>query len=199
MGYIGQGVFHQSPSGETGASNTRQWMERTKQERREVNMEAIGLIKEQLIVLLFFVVLLLFTPLTFIGLDYWSGIRKAKKNGIPIYSDKMKRTIDKISRYYNAILAMLVVDLIQITGFIFLYMFNGWSAYTFPVFTLASVLFIAAIEIKSIYEPADVKESREMKEVTQLAKAIAEHKSDPKEIAEAIAEYLNSRNDGTAA
>ena len=162
-------------------------------------MEAIGLIKEQLIVLLFFVVLLLFTPLTFIGLDYWSGIRKAKKNGIPIYSDKMKRTIDKISRYYNAILAMLVVDLIQITGFIFLYMFNGWSAYTFPVFTLASVLFIAAIEIKSIYEPADVKESREMKEVTQLAKAIAEHKSDPKEIAEAIAEYLNSRNDGTAA
>ena len=161
-------------------------------------MEAIGMIKEQLIVLLFFVVLLLFTPLTFIGLDYWSGIRKAKKNGIPIYSDKMKRTIDKISRYYNAILAMLVVDLIQITGFIFLYMFNGWSAYTFPVFTLASVLFIAAIEIKSIYEPADVKESREMKEVAELAKAIAEHKSDPKEIAEAIAEYLNSRNDGSA-
>lgn len=158
-------------------------------------MEAIGMIKEQLVVLLFFVVLLLFTPLMFIGLDYWSGIRKAKKNGIPIYSDKMKRTIDKISRYYNAILAMMVVDFIQITGFVFLYMFNGWNAYTFPVFTLASVLFIAAIEIKSIYEPADVKESREMREVTELAKAIAEHKSDPKEIAEAIAEYLNAKND----
>lgn len=153
-------------------------------------MESLGLIKEQLIAMLFFVVALLFTPLTFIGLDYWSGIRKAKKNGIPIYSDKMKRTVDKISRYYNAILAMMVVDFIQITGFIFLYMFNGWSAYTFPVFTLGSVLFIAAIEIKSIYEPADVKESREMREVTELAKAIAEHRSDPKEIAEAIAEYL---------
>lgn len=162
-------------------------------------MEAIGLIKEQLIALLFFVVALLFTPLTFIGLDYWSGIRKAKKNGIPIYSDKMKRTVDKISRYYNAILAMMVVDFIQITGFIFLYMFNGWSAYTFPVFTLGSVLFIAAIEIKSIYEPADVKESREMREVTQLAKAIAEHRSDPKEIAEAIAEYLNTNKDGNNA
>lgn len=160
-------------------------------------MEAIVMIKEQLIVLLFFVVLLLFTPLTFIGLDYWSGIRKAKKNGIPIYSDKMKRTVDKISRYYNAILAMMVVDVIQITGFIFLYMFNGWSAYTFPVFTLGSVLFIAAIEIKSIYEPADVKESREMREVTALAKAIAEHRSDPKEIAEAIAEYLNNNKYGT--
>lgn len=161
-------------------------------------MEAISVIKEQLIVLLFFVVVLLFTPLMFIGLDYWSGIRKAKKNGIPIYSDKMKRTVDKISRYYNAILAMMVVDFIQITGFVFLYMFNGWSAYTFPVFTLGSVLFIAAIEIKSIYEPADVKESREMREVTELAKAIAEHRSDPKEIAEAIAEYLNTRKDGAA-
>ena len=162
-------------------------------------MEAIGMIKEQLIVLLFFVVLLLFTPLTFIGLDFWSGIRKAKKNGIPIHSDKMKRTVDKISRYYNVILAMMVLDLIQITGFVFLYMFNGWNAYTFPVFTLASVLFVAAIEIKSIYEPADVKESREMRDVTELAKAIAAHRSEPEEIAEAIAKYLNTKKDGTAA
>ena len=154
-------------------------------------MEAISVIKEQLIVLLFFVVVLLFTPLMFIGLDYWSGIRKAKKNGIPIYSDKMKRTVDKISRYYNAILAMMVVDFIQITGFVFLYMFNGWSAYTFPVFTLGSVLFIAAIEIKSIYEPADAKERKDMKEVAELAKAIAEHRTDPEEIAAAVANYLN--------
>ena len=32
-----------------------------------------------------------------------------------------------------------------------------------------------------------------MKEVTELAKAIATHRSDPKEIAEAIAEYLNAK------
>lgn len=148
-------------------------------------------LSEQLIALLFFVVLLLFTPLVFIALDYWSGIRKAKKRGEPIYSDKMKRTVDKISRYYNAILAMMVVDVIQVTGFIFLYLFNGWSAYTFPVFTLGAVLFVAAIEIKSIYEPADVKEEREMKEAAKLARVIMEHKNDPKEIAEAVASYLN--------
>ena len=86
-------------------------------------MESLGLIKEQLIVLLFFVVGLLFTPLTFIGLDYWSGIRKARKNGIPIYSDKMKRTVDKISRYYNAILAMIALPCL-----------SAWAlvGYTFP-------------------------------------------------------------------
>ena len=37
------------------------------------------------------------------------------------------------------------------------------------------------------------KELQEMKEVTELAKAIATHRSDPKEIAEAIAEYLNAK------
>jgi hypothetical protein len=156
-------------------------------------------LREQLIALLFIVLAMLVTPLIFIALDYWAGIRKARKRGDPIQSDKMKRTVDKISRYYNVILAMMVLDLIQITGFVFLYMFNGWNAYTFPVFTLASVLFVAAIEIKSIYEPADVKESREMRDVTELAKAIAAHRSDPEEIAEAIAKYLNSKNDGNKA
>ena len=160
-------------------------------------MQQLTGLSEQLIALLFFVVLLLFAPLVFIALDYWSGIRKAKKRGEPIYSEKMKRTVDKISRYYNAILAMMVVDVIQVTGFIFLYLFNGWSAYTFPVFTLGAVLFVAAIEIKSIYEPADVKEEREMKDAAKLAKVIAEHKNDPREIAEAVANYLNvSKNDG---
>ena len=77
------------------------------------------------------------------------------------------------------------------SAFIFLYLFYSWTPYTLPVFTLAAILFVAAIEIKSIYEPADVKESREMREVTALASAIAEHKNDPKEIAEAIANYLN--------
>lgn len=153
-------------------------------------MEALNQLSEQLIALLFFVVLLLLTPLIFIGLDYWAGIRKARKRGDIICSDKMKRTVDKISRYYNAILAMMVVDIIQVTGFVFLYLYNGWSAYTFPAFTLVAVLFVAAIEIKSIYEPADIKEAREMKDAAKLAKIIVEHKNDPKEIAEAIAGYL---------
>lgn len=156
-------------------------------------MEMLSNIQEQLTVLLVVVAFMLFTPLMFIGLDFWAGIRKARKRGEEIYSDKMKRTADKISRYYNCIFALMVVDIIQITAFIFLYMFNGWDCYTFPVFTIAGVLFVAAVEIKSIYEPADVKERREMKEVGELAKAIASHRDDPGEIAEAIAEYLSKK------
>lgn len=147
-------------------------------------------ISEQLIVVLFLVVGLLVVPVLLIALDFWAGIRKAHTRGDRIRSDKMQRTIQKLSRYYNAILSMLVLDGVQIAGFVFLHIFNGWTLYTFPLFTLLAVLFVASIEIKSIWEPADVKESREMKEVSELAKAIVAHRSDPKELAEAIAEYL---------
>ena len=155
-------------------------------------------LREQLIFLLFIVLLMLATPLVFIALDYWAGIRKAKKRGEPIHSDKMKRTVDKVSRYYNGIFAMMVLDVIQISMFVFLHLYNGWGAWTVPVFTLVGVSFVAAVEIKSIYEPADVKESREMKEVAELAKAIAGHKDDPEVIAEAIAEYLSKSKEETA-
>ena len=129
---------------------------------------------------------MLVTPLAFIALDYWAGIRNAKKRGDPIPSDKMKRTVDKVSRYYNGIFAMMVLDVIQIAMFVFLHLYNDWGAYTVLVFTFAACGFVAMVEIKSIYEPADAKESREMKEVTELAKAIAAHKSDQ----EVIARYI---------
>ena len=108
----------------------------------------------------------------------------------------MKRTMDKVSRYYNAILAMLVVDGIQMSAFVFMYLYFGWAnAYTFPVFTMLATLFVAAVEIKSIYEPADAKEKQELKDVQALAVAIASHKDDVKEIAEAIAEYLKKNDE----
>lgn len=158
-------------------------------------MEELYELREQMIMLFLFIVLILTSPLVMISLDFWAGIRKAKKRGIPIYSHKMKRTMDKVSKYYNGIFAMLVLDIIQICMFLFLHIYNGWSAWTFPIFTLVAVVFADAIEIKSIYEPADMKERKDMKEVTELAKAIAEHKSDPKEIAIAIVEYLNQKEE----
>lgn len=148
----------------------------------------------QLRVVVIGVAALLVTPILFVALDFWAGIRKAHQRGEKIRSDKMQRTLQKLSRYYNAILAMLVVDAIQISAFTFLHIYNDWTLWTLPVFTLFGVGFTAAVEIKSILEPADAKEAKEMREVTELAKAIAEHKSDPKEVAEAIAEYLNKNN-----
>jgi len=145
----------------------------------------------QLVALLFVLAGMLFTPLVFIALDLWAGIRKAKKRGEKIMSNKLKRTMDKISKYYNSILAMLVVDAIQMAGFIYWSMYFGGTAYTLPVFTLAAVLFVAAVEIKSIYEPADAKESAEMQAVTELAQQLIANKGDAAKLAEIIGNYLN--------
>lgn len=155
-------------------------------------------IAEQIIVLTWIMVGLLFAPLLFIGLDLWAGIRKAKARGMKIRSDKLQRTINKISRYYNAVLAMVVLDAVQITGCVFLHIYNGWTLYTFPLFTLIGIGYVATVEIKSIYEPADAKEAKEQREVTALAKAIAEHRQDPKEIAEAVITYMNKSDKDTA-
>lgn len=156
-------------------------------------------IAEQIIVLTWIMVGLLFAPLLFIGLDLWAGIRKAKARGTKIRSDKLQRTINKISRYYNAVLAMVVLDAVQITGCVFLHVYNGWTLYTFPLFTLIGIGYVATVEIKSIYEPADAKEAKEQREVAALAKAIAEHRQDAKEIAEAVITYMNKSDKDTAA
>lgn len=147
-------------------------------------------ISEQLITMTFLLVGIMFVPVLFIALDFWAGIRKAKARRERIKSDKMKRTIQKVARYYNAILAMAVLDATQIAGFVFLHFFNGWTLYTFPFFTLISVVFVAAIEIKSICEPASEKEQREVKEVLRLVKELVSHGADAREFANAIDEYL---------
>ena len=149
----------------------------------------------QISALLVLVAVLLVIPLIFIGLDLWAGIRKAKVRGDKIMSNKMKRTINKISKYYNAILALMVVDAIQIAAFCFMARFYGWTPYTFPVFTFIGVIFVAGIEIKSILEPANEKESRERNEVTDLAVQLLKCDKDPAKIAEAIAGFIKSSND----
>ncbi len=155
--------------------------------------------KEQLIFVGALIVLMLLVPLFLIGFDFWAGIRKAKKRGEKIRSDKMQRTVQKISKYYNMILALTVLDILQMTCCVFFHLFNGWGLYTFPVLTLGAVAFVSRIEIKSIYEPADAKEAKEIKEAKALAETLAEavlaHRQDPKEIAEALAKCLIKENE----
>lgn len=155
-------------------------------------------ISEQLITMTFLMVGIMVVPLLLIFLDFWAGIRKARARRERIRSDKMKRTVQKVARYYNAILAMALLDAVQIAGFVFLHIFNGWTLFTFPLFTLIAVLFIAAIEIKSICEPASEKERREVADVAELAKQIASHGTDATQLARDIAEYLTRHNNNNA-
>ena len=150
---------------------------------------------EQLIIILFITIGILVTPLVFIGLDFWAGIRKAKLRGEPITSEGWRRTTYKISKYYNMLIPLMIIDIMQIAGFWYLNIYCGWSAPLFPWLTLLGAIAIGCIEIKSIYEPADAKESKEMRQIAEFAQAVAAHKSDPQEIAKAVIAYLNDNKE----
>ena len=132
------------------------------------------------------------TPLIFIALDYWAGIRKAKQRGEKITSDGWKRTVDKVARYYNMMLALCVVDAMQVASLWYLDTYDGCSMPLFPFITVIGALFIAAIEVKSIFESADDKTKKDVNNAALLGKAIADHVADPNKVAQAIVDYLNS-------
>ena len=123
--------------------------------------------------------------------DLWSGVRKAKLRGEVRSSFGYKKTIDKIARYYNALIALTVIDAMQMGGVWYLDGYYGWSVPIFPVVTLLGALGISLVELKSIYEKADEKVKGDYKEVAVLAAEIAKHKSDPGEIAAAVVDYMN--------
>ncbi|WP_373830271.1 hypothetical protein [Bacteroides heparinolyticus] len=123
--------------------------------------------------------------------DLWSGERKAKARGEVRSSFGYKKTIDKIARYYNALIALSVIDVMQMGGVWYLHCYYGWSVPIFPVVTLFGALGISLVELKSIYEKANEKVRNEYKEVAALAAEIAKNRTEPAEIAQAIIEYMN--------
>ena len=123
--------------------------------------------------------------------DLWSGTRKAKQRGEVRSSYMYKKTIDKIARYYNALIALTVIDAMQMGGVWYLDGYYSWSIPIFPVVTLLGALGISLVELKSIYGKSYEKLNGDYKEVALLASEIAKHKADPTEIAAAVVEYMN--------
>lgn len=129
--------------------------------------------------------------LVLIGADLWSGIRKAKKRGEVRSSYGFKRTVNKIAMYYNALLALTVVDCMQMSSVWYLNNYYEHHIFMFPLITLVGAIGIGIVEIKSIYEKAEDKVKDDYGRAASLAIEIAKNKTNPKEIAEAIMEYLN--------
>ena len=122
--------------------------------------------------------------------DLWSGVRKAKRNGVARSSYGFKRTIDKIARYYNVMLALSVIDAMQMASIWYLEKYYGYHWPMFPVVTLMGAIGICLIEIKSIYEKAEDKVRIE--NVANMAGKIITNKDDISEIVKAVIEYMNS-------
>ena len=68
--------------------------------------------------------------------DLWSGVRKAKRVGIATSSYGYKRTIDKAVRYYNFLVALTIIDAMQMAAIWYLEQFYGYRLPFFPFITL---------------------------------------------------------------
>lgn len=134
---------------------------------------------------------ILLTPLFFIGFDFWAGVRKAKQRKEKITSEGWKRTVDKISRYYNMLLALTVVDCMQISGIWYLDNYYNYQIPIFPFITMLGAMVVAIIEVKSILEQAEEKSKKQVSDIAIWITEIMRQKMAPTEIAAIIIEYIN--------
>lgn len=96
--------------------------------------------------------------------DLVSGLRKAKLRGEARRSKALRRTVDKLCRYYNALFAMSVIDVMQMAAVAYMSVIGAARLPMLPVFTLFGAICIAIIEVKSIYEKASDKERSDAEE-----------------------------------
>lgn len=142
--------------------------------------------------LILFAILIL--PIVFIALDFWSGIRKARERGEAITSDGWKRTVNKICKYYNAILAMTFIDFVQMLPLWYVDTYYDWSIPVFPFLSALAVIGVGAIEVKSILEKSDEKTRKDISDVAALAHAVGNNKDNIPEIVSQVLLQLNESN-----
>ena len=148
---------------------------------------------EKIIVLIWILFALYILVFFMIGADFWSGIRKAKKNGIVRSSYGFRRTVEKIKEYYNAMIALTIIDAMQVTALWYLETYYKYEIPMFPFVTLVGAIGLCIIEIKSIYEKAEDKQR--FHEAGALITSIAKNRTDIEEISKSVAAYLKQNTD----
>lgn len=132
-------------------------------------------ITERLLWILAIVVAEYFLVLAAAAADLASGLRKARRRGETTRSRALRRTVDKLARYYNVLIVLTVVDAMQITAAVFLRTVESYDVPTIPIFTLIGSLGMAFIEVKSIFEKGDDKEKQQLAELVSLLEVIADN------------------------
>lgn len=130
---------------------------------------------ERLLWILATVVAEYFLVLAAAAADLASGLRKARRRGETTRSRALRRTVDKLARYYNVLIVLTVVDAMQITAAVFLRTVEDYDVPTIPIFTLIGSLGMAFIEVKSIFEKGDDKEKQQLAELVSLLETIADN------------------------
>lgn len=146
----------------------------------------------QLLILACIYLLVLFV----VFLDLWAGIRKAKKRGEYRSSYGLRKTVDKISRYFNMLLVITAIDAVQMLA---ISQLNPQTSHTLPIlpfFTFIGAMFVGFIELKSIYENSEDKEKAKIKDAVKILSQVIQHKDEQELIAGVIAYMKQEKQEG---
>lgn len=133
--------------------------------------------------------------LGFIFCDLRAGIRKAKKRGEYRTSLGYKKTIEKISKYFNMTFVLSLIDVLQIALIFFLYQFYEVDIFMVPWFTFIATGYVGYVEIKSIWEPADIKERKQQQEYRRAILALIHEYGGIEKVLEAMTEQKKDSYD----
>lgn len=129
--------------------------------------------------------------LVVIFLDLWAGVRKAKQRGEYRSSLGYRKTVEKVSKYFNMLFVISAIDGVQMLA---IWQLNEQTAYALPVipmFTFIGAIFVGFIELKSIYEKNEDKEKAKITEAARLAAQLLKNR-DTQDIAAALVEYMKT-------
>lgn len=127
--------------------------------------------------------------------DLWSGVRKARAKGVMRTSYGYRRTISKIAQYYNVLIALTIIDGMQMSAVWYAEQYYNYTLFFFPIFTFVITIIISVTEVKSIYEKAEDK-VRLDKAGVALAKIIA-HRDDLQKSLDELGVYMQTPEEKT--
>lgn len=108
-------------------------------------------------VLVFFVIML----------DLISGLGKAKRRGKLRSSYALRKTVDKLVRYFSMLLVITAIDTVQMLAISQWDISTGHHIPVLPFLTFLAAMFVGFIELKSIYENSDEKEQARIEDAAE--------------------------------
>ena len=107
-------------------------------------------------------------------LDLISGLQKAKRRGKLRSSYAMRKTVDKLVRYFSMLLVITAIDTVQMLAIAQWDVSTGHNIPILPFLTFLAAMFVGFIELKSIYENSEEKEQARFEDAAEdLGKLLA--------------------------
>lgn len=107
-------------------------------------------------------------------LDLISGLQKAKRRGKLRSSYAMRKTVDKLVRYFSMLLVITAIDAVQMLAVSQWDLATGHMVPILPFLTFLAAMFVGFIELKSIYENSEEKEQARFEDAAEdIGKLIA--------------------------